>query len=383
MRYQAVCGIGLLLVFHTALRAELLYYEPFLTGSNPAAGEYTVGLLDPTIDAGNGQNPTIGPTPFLTGPWEAGVAAATNAAVQAQGLSFLGAPSLGGSQISTPDSAVRRSLSAPWTETTQGTYYIGFLANFGTGNYADGMDGNDMGYRSLEFYDSTNAFLFGISYNAYNSPFGRLPNNAPMHIDAFNQFSQFDGAPASFAEDGLTHLIVLKFDLTTTAASDSLSIYLDPLTTEEPVIFSAFVGGVDLTLGAIGGFTIYGGTGTGPVLDELRVATTFIDALPDFPLPGDTNNDDEVDIDDYNAIIQNMNRFGLTTAQGDVNADGRVDLRDLRLWRDNRTDIPGGSTGGPGVPEPTAIALFTIGVALTASIRHRGYADASRRPIPN
>lgn len=371
MRYQAVCGIGLLLVFHTALSAELLYYEPFLTGSNPAAGEYVVGLLDPTVDVGDGQNPTIGPTPFLTGPWEAGVAAAINGAVQAQGLSFLGAPSLGGSQISTPNSAVRRNLSEPWTETTQGTYYIGFLANFGTGNYADGEDGNDMGYRSVEFYDASNSWIFGISYNAYNSPFGRLPSNAPMHLDGFGQFSQFDGAPASFAEDGLTHLIVLKFDLTTTAASDSLSIYLDPLTTEEPVIFSAFVGGVDLTLGAIGGFTIYGGSGTSPVLDEMRVATTFIDALPDFPLPGDTNNDDEVDIDDYNAIIQNMNRFGVTTSEGDVNGDGRVDLRDLRLWRDNRTDIPGGSTGESGVPEPSAIALFAIGIALTTSIRHR------------
>jgi hypothetical protein len=371
MRLQATFGIGLLMIFQTTLRAELLYYEPFLTGSNPAAGEYTIGTLDPTINAGDGQNPTIGPTPFLAGPWESLNADAINGAVQAQGLSFLGAPSLGGSQISTPNSAVRRHLSAPWTETTQGIYYIGFLANFGTGDYTDGMDGNDMGYRSVEFYNSANAYLFGISYNAYNSPFGRLPNNAPMHLDGFGQFTQLEGAPASFAEDGLTHLIVLKFDLSTTATSDSLSIYLDPLTTEEPVIPNASIAGIDLTLGAIGGFTIYGGTGIGPVLDEMRVATTFIDALPDFPLLGDTNNDGEVDIDDYNVIIQNMNRFGVTISEGDLNGDGRVDLRDLRLWRDHRTDIPGGSTAGPGVPEPTGLALFAIGATLTASIRHR------------
>jgi hypothetical protein len=372
MRYQAIYGIGLLLVLQATLGAELLYYEPFLTGSNPAAGEYTLGLLDPTVSPGDGQNPTTGPTSFLSGSWEAFVDGANNASVQATGLSFLGAPASGGSQISTPNSAVRRLVASPWTETTQGTFYIGFLANFGTGNYADGMDGNDMGYRSIEFYDATNSWIFGISYNTYNGPFGRLPSNAPMHLDGFGQFSQFDGAPASFAEDGLTHLIVLKFDLTTSAASDSLSVYLDPLTTEEPVIFNAFVGGVDLTLGAIGGFTIYGGTGTSPVLDEMRVATTFIDALPNFPLPGDTNNDDEVDIDDYNAIIQNMNRFGVTTSQGDVNGDGRVDLRDLRLWRDHRTDITGGSTSESDVPEPMSLALFAVVVALTAGIRYRG-----------
>jgi hypothetical protein len=375
MRFQAVCWIGLLMTLQTTLRAELLYYEPFLTGSNSAAGEYTIGLLDPTIGAGDGQNPAGGPTPFLTGPWESNVADAINGAVQAQGLSFLGAPSLGGSQISTPNSAVRRLLSAPLTETTQGTYYIGFLANFGTGNYADGMDGNDMGYRSVEFYNSANTYLFGISYNAYNSPFGRLPDNAPMHLDGFGQFTRLEGAPASFAEDGLTHLIVLKFDLSTTAASDSLSIYLDPLTTEEPVISNALVAGIDLTLGAIGGFTIYGGTGIGPVLDEMRVATTFIDALPDFPLPGDTNNDDLVNMADWINITQHLNLTGANVPNAlelhpDVNGDGRVDLRDIALWRRNRTDL-GGLSSSVTVPEPTGLALFAIGVTLTASIRHR------------
>jgi hypothetical protein len=40
------------------VRAELLYYDPFLIGSSPLLGEYTLGPLA-------GQNPTIGPTPFL------------------------------------------------------------------------------------------------------------------------------------------------------------------------------------------------------------------------------------------------------------------------------------------------------------------------------
>jgi hypothetical protein len=354
--------------------AELLYYDPFLTGSNPAAGEYTVGLVDPTANPGDGQNPTVGPTPFLTGPWEVPGALAINASVQEAGLSFLGAPALGGSQISTPDAGgLRRLLSSPWTESTTGTFYIGFLANFGQGFYDDGIQANDLGYRSVEFYNSANTFLFGISYNQFNGPFGREPNTAPMHLDSGSgQFQALEGAPASFAQDGVTHLIVLKFDLSATAAADSLSVYLDPTTNDEPVIPSASVFGTDITLGAIGGFTIFGGSGQGPVLDEMRVGTTFIDALPEFPLPGDTNGDDLVDMTDYLAIIQHMNLTGQTTAAGDVTGDGRVDLRDLHLWRVNRTDISlGASTGDVSAPEPGTMVLLAMCVALRSLRRRR------------
>ena len=51
-------------ILATACRAELLMYDPFLIGTNPSAGEYT---LDQLVN----QNPTIGPVfpPFLEGPW--------------------------------------------------------------------------------------------------------------------------------------------------------------------------------------------------------------------------------------------------------------------------------------------------------------------------
>jgi hypothetical protein len=352
--------------------AELLYYEPFLAGTNPAVGEYTVGPLDPSIDPGDGQNPTAGPTAFLSGPWElSGGVAAPNATIQATGLSFLGAPALGGSQLSTPDADVRRLLSSPWTDTTTGTFYIGLLANFGQGFYDDGIQANDLGYRSVEFYNSANAFIFGISYNQFNGPFGREPTTAPMHMDGLDGFRILEGGPASFSQDAVTHLIVLKFNLSATAASDSLSVYLDPKTNDEPVIPSASVFGTNITLGAIGGFTIFGGSGQGPVLDEIRVGTTFTDALPEFPLPGDTNADDLVDMADYLTIIQHMNLTGQTTAAGDVTGDGRVDLHDLHLWRDNRSDISlGASTGDVSAPEPGTMVLLAMCVALR-SLRRR------------
>jgi hypothetical protein len=109
----------------------------------------------------------------------------------------------------------------------------------------------------------------------------------------------------------------------------------------------------------------FGGAGTAAAFDELRVANTFIDALPDFPLKGDTNGDDLVNQLDYQAIVTHMNLTGQSTANGDVTGDGRVDLRDLRLWRDNRTDIPGlGGVGEVTVPEPTTVVMALLGTLM-------------------
>jgi hypothetical protein len=46
--------------------------------------------------------------------------------------------------------------------------------------------------------------------------------------------------------------------------------------------------------------------------------------------------------------------------------DGRVDLRDYRIWRDNRTDTGGGTLAdlfGTSVPEPTT-GLMSVAMAL-------------------
>jgi hypothetical protein len=166
-------------------------------------------------------------------------------------------------------------------------------------------------------------------------------------------------------------LIVFKFTMSDQPASDNIDIYLDPTDTVEPVIASASFLGRDFTLGAVSGTVQFGGAGTPMQFDELRVADTFIDALPDFPLKGDTNGDDLVDILDYTAIVQNLNLFGRTTAQGDVTGDGRVDLRDLRLWRDHRTDIALGAVGEVTVPEPTSVVLGLLASLSVLGLRRR------------
>ena len=148
-------------------------------------------------------------------------------------------------------------------------------------------------------------------------------------------------------EDVVNHLVVLRFNLSDQTASDSILVYLDPTSTTEPDLPGASIASVDFTLGALGGFTIFGGSGSFPVYDELRVATTFLEAIPDLPLPGDANGDGDVDINDYLIITSQLNLSGLALA-GDVaglngkqGTDGRVDLRDLLLWRTNRTDLSG------------------------------------------
>lgn len=362
--------------------AEVLAYDPFLIGSNPAAGEYTVGNL-------TGQNPIIGPTPFFNGPWSerpGGVDMANNGEVKlAPGLSFLGAPALGGSVGPVADETTFATQTRVgryfandqrWTGSTVGTYYVGWLQNFGTIPNSVG----DMGFRATEFWseagtvgvDSTAVGYIG--YNAYYSalpePIGgqqRAPSTARMTFAFGGQHQIIENSPSSFNEDGATHLIVLKFVLSDQADSDTISVYLDPVSLTEPELAGATLVNTNITVGALG-FSLFGGAGaTLPTFDELRVATTWAEAVVDFPLPGDTDNDGDVDMVDYQNIVSNMNQLVGSSLLGDVakadgtqGADGRVTIADYRLWRDNRTDIAPATSDV--VPEPTALGLVALAV---------------------
>lgn len=367
-----VTGVGLLSMAESA-SAAVLYYDPILTGSNPAAGQYAVGTLGTTVGAG--QNPTVGS--FFTGPWEITATDATlgGTSAQATGLSFLGSPAAGGSLIANGSSRAFRNLTTPFDATTVGTYYISFLANFGgVGVDPNSTDANAVGHRNIELEQTAGneGSNFRVGYSTYNGNFsGRIPSQAPLAAGPFGGEVILEGGPESFAADGATHLIVFKFTMSDQALSDNLEIYLDPNENEEPVISNASFFNRDITLARISGPVQFGGAGTAAQFDELRVADTFEDALPEFPRKGNTNPaiDDFVDILDYQAIVTHMNLTGQSTANGDVTGDGRVDLNDLRLWRDNRTDIPGlGAVGEVTVPEPASVAL-----ALLASLGVLGH----------
>jgi hypothetical protein len=355
--------------------ATLLAYDPIRLGANPAAGEYTAGAVVA------GQNPTIGPASpsFFRDPWFS-AAGVGNQVVDGASLSFLGSPSLGGSINGFGRTS--RFLNVGWDDTTSGTFYMGFQINFGMI-----APGGDMGYRAFETYpvgvnpgENRNG---DIGYNEFFSSFGIAQQRAATAHMQFNIGGQqlVDGGPDTYLTDGSTHLIILKFVFSGASGDglDQVYMYLDPTTATEPVIPNASrVGSAaspfNFTLGAIGPASFGSGiAGTTTAFDELRVATTFAEVVPDFPIPGDTNGDDLVDMTDFTAISSHMNLTGQSTANGDVTGDGRVSIADYRLWRDNRTDVGPVVAAGGGVPEPSSAIL-----ALLAAL---GAAGAARRVL--
>jgi hypothetical protein len=180
MRSKAVFALVVIFINFLAVSHSFgvqFGYEPFNIGANPAAGQYVVGPLA-------GQNPT---NSFFTGVWVDRDPASANDSIQGTGLSFFGSPSSGGSVLMTPNATPARALATPWTATTStttlpdgvtpnpsGAYYVGYEVSFGAGNYADGTDGNDMGYRSVEFRGADGSFQFGVAYNAYNGSAGAI-----------------------------------------------------------------------------------------------------------------------------------------------------------------------------------------------------------------
>ena len=126
-------------ILATACRAELLMYDPFLIGTNPSAGEYTLGQLV-------NQNPTIGPVfpPFLEGPWTSrSPEPSSGHIVQAGQITDSPYPSPGGSvraTISLEGARAGRYLDTPLGHTTTGVYFLGMLINFGASEQpTDGM----------------------------------------------------------------------------------------------------------------------------------------------------------------------------------------------------------------------------------------------------
>jgi hypothetical protein len=77
-------------------------------------------------------------------------------------------------------------------------------------------------------------------------------------------------------------------------------------------------------------------------------------------LAGDANLDGTVDGSDF--LIWNNSKFTNSTAwcSGDFNADGTVDGADFLIWNINKFQ----SATPPAVPEPNALSLLWLGVAI-------------------
>jgi hypothetical protein len=358
-RFSVLAALFGLLISNAS--AELLYYDPF----NIGPGQYSLGPLA-------GQNPTIGPYPILSGPWQSTLET-DGATVQAPTLEFPGVPVQGGSVIASGSSRTWRNLTNAWDATTVGTFYMSYLMNFGgvglTGQ--DIQDINAVGHRVLEMWTDTGsagndaALAMRIGYMSYNGVFSGLPpSSAPLKIGLGIGTEQIIEGSGSFLENvGRTRLFVLKFTLSDQAASDTIQLYLDPMDTNEPIIPNAEFTNVDFTLGSISAAVQFAGSGTSTVFDEFRISTEFGNAVPRVPLTGAC---DELDEACYLSIVQNFHQFGISPGDGDLNGDGRISLHDLRIWRDNRTDIPPEIST---VPEPASLT-FCFAVLLAGFLTH-------------
>jgi hypothetical protein len=396
-RLVIMAVIGLAIVAAPA-SAELFFYDPFLIGTNPAAGEYTAGTIA-------GQNPVApyGTDPtYLTGPWVVNTAddAPHGEIKDDGGLSYMGIPGEGGGAGCVPDAetgvgtgAVGRYLDTPWDAETSGTFYISWLEKFG----ALGTGVTDMGFRTVEMWSSDGTVrvdddaIGWVGYNAYYSSFSeplasQQKNAATAKMTlSFGEPGELthqiiEGGPANFNADSATHLVVLKFVLSTEEDMDSVSLYLDPVSLDEPDLPSASFADLDITLGAIG-FSQFGSDGgVYNEIDDLRFADTWEDVVPPFPYPGDTDNDGDVDLVDYDNIVSHLGQQVGSTLEGDVakadasqGSDGKVTLADFRLWKDNYPYPPSGAgaLAGGTVPEPASWLLVAIAALMCGSLRRR------------
>jgi hypothetical protein len=85
-------------------------------------------------------------------------------------------------------------------------------------------------------------------------------------------------------------------------------------------------------------------------------------------LPGDFNGDEVVDIADFTILVEHFNTTGVF-ANGDIDFNGRIDLRDFIKFR---TAFEAGAGGGPAstVPEPGGLAVLGL-LCLVVSRRWR------------
>ncbi|MFO0897384.1 MAG: dockerin type I domain-containing protein [Pirellulales bacterium] len=73
-------------------------------------------------------------------------------------------------------------------------------------------------------------------------------------------------------------------------------------------------------------------------------------------LAGDVNGDGKVDLTDFGILKDNFGT-GTSAAQGDLNGDAKVDLSDFGILKDNF-----GKGGAAAVPEPSGLMLCALGL---------------------
>ena len=241
--------------------AATIVHEAFLTGATPSAGEYTSGA---TLGA---QNPTQA---GFTGTWLQSTGGGT---VQASSLSTSYAPTefdtpIGGSLVLANGNRVSRLFDSSVTSlmgtTSTGTVYVSFLARFG-GNAGFNFSSFELGG---DGNDNTRALSVGIL------------NSTGIGFKVNSGSNFFISSPAVVPNQ--TYTFVLKIGFSSTAASDSVTLWVDPVLggVGDP---TGGVSATGLDLRAVSRMQFGNFSGSSSIYDEVRIGTSLQDvtAVPE------------------------------------------------------------------------------------------------------
>jgi hypothetical protein len=279
----AACAVA---NFCGATHAAELWYDGFsLTGDG---GDYVVDAPLNGAAGGSGS--------FFSGNW-VGENPGDPASLwlsKGTGLSRPGltAPPVGGAASNDVDFSccvfgrTGRLFASPWGGFTDpdGTFYMGFLADFGTGN------ANDPHHRTIEIhdggFDDNNNLTLELGIRGFT---GGRTLEMIVRDSAINPVGNIGAAgnpQAFFAENANlhslsvqgTHYVVLKFEMST-SGNDVISAFLDPVGNVEPTpSASVSVGQFLADRITFGHFTFNSGDPSAAGrYDELRVGTEFAD----------------------------------------------------------------------------------------------------------
>jgi PEP-CTERM motif len=114
--------------------------------------------------------------------------------------------------------------------------------------------------------------------------------------------------------------------------------------------------------GAITAFGLYRNT----TINNSRYDTFVIETLGPPPVPGDTDSDGVVELEDFNPIRDNFRKSVAARSQGDLVQNGKVDFADFREWKAAFVG-GGGSLAGVDlsfttVPEPATVSIVLVGL---------------------
>jgi hypothetical protein len=259
----AACAVA---NFCGTTHAALLWYDGFDTPP------YTTGA--PLVGQSGGSGT------FFSGAW---IDAGSANTVLSTSLTRPGQllPSSGGS-VGDNDCCARSSrlLDSPWGGFTDpdGTFYVGYLMNFGTGIASDPH------HRVFEMHDG--GFSDGLNRNLMLgvSNFALGGNLLTLYVRDSVDDTQPTVVLSENADlDDLnfqgTHHLVLKFEMSTTG-NDVISAFLDPVGNVEPAMPSASISVGQFLADRMSGivnFVFNTGAPSDAVFDEIRVGTQFAD----------------------------------------------------------------------------------------------------------